>query len=268
LKGSVEMKASIGLAAGVEEAASLILDHGFVERWVDGAIFPCEMAFFLAACRVRDVVAIVESGRQDGYSTQILGRFAERFGVDVYSIDLETDKERAQRCRDGLRGLPLHLLNGNAFDLIGRTVDALAGKRTALLLDGPKEWFALSTIAAAAAPHVEVCALHNMSEDKLAWFETYGACRYEDTVSSGGPAWLELCRREAVHRAGMVSGRPDTPSTLAVVCLGNEERARLGRCWKLKFGLHQPMIVRLFWRLRLYSLAPRLFDLSYRLLGT
>ena len=141
-----------GIAGPLDEVAGLILDHQLVDQWVDGAIFPCELAFFLATCRMRHVEAIIESGRQDGYSTLVLGYFAQRYNVSIYSIDREIDRDRAQRCRKRLQGLPVQLLVGDAYDLVGRQLDLLADRTTALLIDGPKGWAALSMIAAAMRP--------------------------------------------------------------------------------------------------------------------
>ncbi len=243
----------------------MFLEDGLVERWVDGAIFPCELAFFLAACRLHQVEAIIESGRQDGYSTEILGRFGQRHHVDVYSIDMEIDPIRAEQCRNRLQNLPLQLLKGNAYDLLGRKVDALVGRRTALLIDGPKSWSALSMIAAAAKPNVEVCALHNLVEEQIEWIAKYGGERYEDCIADGGPAWTELCRREA-WRAAQSIARSNTPSTLGVVRFSGDARDRMAHSFRKEFGLHQPSVVRLLWQLGLYAATPKLYSLSYRVL--
>ena len=182
---------------------------------MDGAIFPCELAFFLATCRMRHVEAIIESGRQDGYSTLVLGYFAQRYNVSIYSIDREIDRDRAQRCRKRLQGLPVQLLVGDAYDLVGRQLDLLGDRTTALLIDGPKGWAALSMIAAAMRPGVAVFALHNLIGDQLEWVTQFGGRRYEDCPASGCAAWQELCRRETAHAAGLMA-RGNTPSTLGV----------------------------------------------------
>jgi hypothetical protein len=257
--------ASIAISRSVEEVASLILDRDLVEQWVDGAIFPCELTFFLATCRVRKVSAIIESGRQDGFSTEILARFGQHYGVDIYSIDHEVDRERAQRCRARLHGLPVNLLKGDAYELVGRQVNALTGHPIALLVDGPKGWAALSMIAAALRPHLAVCALHNLYGDQLDWIAKFGGHRYEDRVAPDGPRWQELLRRETQHVA-VTALRNNTPSTLGVIDVSEQTRGRMAHSFRTEFGLHQPDIVRLFWRLGLYHLTPRLYGLSYRLL--
>ena len=253
-----------GIAGPLDEVAGLILDHQLVDQWVDGAIFPCELAFFLATCRMRHVEAIIESGRQDGYSTLVLGYFAQRYNVSIYSIDREIDRDRAQRCRKRLQGLPVQLLVGDAYDLVGRQLDLLGDRTTALLIDGPKGWAALSMIAAAMRPGVAVFALHNLIGYELEWVTQFGGRRYEDCPASGCAAWQELCRRETAHAAGLIA-RGNTPSTLGVASVDAKERRRIAHSFKVEFGLHQPDVVRLVWHTGLYRWVPRLYDISYRL---
>lgn len=253
-----------GISNPLDEVAGLILDHHLVEQWVDGAIFPCELAFFLATCRMRNVETIIESGRQDGYSTAVLGCYAKRYNVSIYSIDREIDPDRARRCRDRLRGLPVQLLVGDAYELVGRQLDLLADRTTALLIDGPKGWAALSMIAAALRPSVAVFAVHNLIGDQLEWVMQFGGRRYEDCLASECAAWQELGRREAAHAAGLIA-RGNTPSTLGVASVTAKDRRRIAHSFKVEFGLHQPDLVRLVWRLGGYQLAPRLYDISYRL---
>jgi hypothetical protein len=248
----------------VEAAASLMLDYGLVERWVEGAIYPCELAFFIGTCLTRQVRVVVESGRQDGYSTEILGRFAQRHDVDVVSVDMEIEPHRARECRGRLQGLPVELLVGDAYDLVGRKIDTLADT-TALLVDGPKGWAALSMIAAALRPHVAVFALHNLIGAQLDWVVSIGGRRYEDCGIAGGPAWRELCRSEARHVKSAVN-RSNTPSTLGVVAVDEPQRLRIARSYRPEFGFHQPEIVRLLWRLGLYRLTPKLYHISHRIL--
>lgn len=122
--------------------------------------FPANSAFFFTACRVRQVEAIIESGRQDGYSTEILGRFGQLQGVDVYSIGMDFDPVRATTPKSSA-STP----QGNAYDEgpSARRPTHGPGHRW---LDGPKSWPALSMIAAVAWPKAEVCALHNLSMTK------------------------------------------------------------------------------------------------------
>ena len=207
-------------------------------------------------------------GRQDGYSTVNLGRWAQLRGKKIVSIDLEQDEARAQRCRERLASLPLTLLNGNAFSLFGRAVRELRGTRTALLVDGPKSWPALSMIAGAIEEHVEVFAQHNIAESvsEWSWFIGQGGCFYEDVIESGGSSWIELRRRENEHVNRVVGCHAQSLSTLGLIFLDDRGRYRLAHAWNLAFGLHQPLILRLMATLGVEALIPKLYGVSYRLL--
>lgn len=259
---------TIGFTEAAERAASLILGRGLAEKWVEGAIYPCEMAFFLAACDVQGIEVIIESGRQDGYSTEILGRWAQARQVEVISIDLEEDRECAERCRKRLSSLSLTLIKGNAYVEVGRTVRNLAGRRTALLLDGPKGWAALSLISAAVEKHVVVVALHNLADGlpERGWFEARGGCFYEDVIEAGGPSWTELRRREIDRAIHSNAARSTTISSLGLIVLDDRLRHQLARSCEPVFGLHQPWLVRFCWQLGAFGLTPKLYGLSNRLL--
>ena len=140
----------------------MLLELKLVDEWCEGAIFPREMVFFLARCQAAGVKQIIESGRQDGYSTRILGEFAKRTGVAVVSIDYEDDKSRRQRCRTMLASFPVELLTGDAFEEIGLSLQATCNK-TAILIDGPKNWGAVSLLCASASfPQVAIISMHNL----------------------------------------------------------------------------------------------------------
>src|SRR5712691_8115121 len=72
-------------AQSMERWARIALDDDWVGSWLEGAIFPTEIVFFLASCEANGIRYIIESGRQDGYSTRILGEYARRTGVLVTS---------------------------------------------------------------------------------------------------------------------------------------------------------------------------------------
>ena len=266
---SIEPRSAADICAAAEVSASFILGSGLTRSWVRGAILPCEMAFFLAACDVRAVQAVVECGRQDGYSTEILGRWASSRGVEVISIDLEDEAVRAAQCRARLRDLPLELVKGDAFAEVGRVMGRLRGRRTAGLLDGPKGFPAISLMAAALHDHVELLALHNLVDWKpeRKWFVARGGCFYENIIGAGGPNWVELRRQESEFLSAS-SGRaqPDM-SSLGILMLGHGGRDELRRSWSPVFGLHQPLLVFWFSRIFGHDLTPKLYTLSRRLLG-
>jgi hypothetical protein len=122
-------------------------------QWVVGAIFPTEMAMFLATCEAAQVDGIIESGRQDGYSTVALADYAGLMDVPVISMDLPDTPERGARTRARLAGRPnLRLLDGNSLRILPRAVPPTGG-RLALLVDGPKGDVANSLMVAACAAY-------------------------------------------------------------------------------------------------------------------
>src|SRR5262249_8711556 len=140
----------------------------------------------------------------------------------------------------------------------------------ALLMDGPKGWPALSLMAASAAEsHVEAMALHNLHEGyaERAWFQAQGGWFYEDIITAGGPSWQALRRREVAHGQHDRAQRELEVSSLGVVVLEAQRRKAFSRVFQSTFGLHQPVLVRAFWRTGAYALTPKLYGLSYRALG-
>lgn len=117
--------------------------------WQFGGIFPSEMLSFLIACEKESVDCIVESGRERGYSTQVLAEYAAATGIPVVSLDLPQTPEIARETRERLAGKPVQLVEGNALEVFGEIVPRDA-QRIALLVDGPKEEAARRVLLAAA----------------------------------------------------------------------------------------------------------------------
>lgn len=251
-----------------EAAAEILLNGGYVERWVEGAIFPCEMAFFLAVCSVAGVDRVIESGRQDGYSTEIVGNWASRTGWEVASVDLELEQERAAACRKRLEGLPVQLVKGSAYEEFGRLVGESTSRRLGLIADGPKGWPAISMMAAGTDERVQVVALHNLvlGSGERQLFERLGGAQvfYEGALSNPGPRWQELKARETAF-AGDTAARSLEVSSLGVLRLDDINRPLFRNLWRSEFGLHQPAMVRALWRLGAYATTTKLYALSWRL---
>jgi hypothetical protein len=252
--------------------SQMILDLKLVDEWCEGAIFPREMAFFLARCSVAGVARIVESGRQDGYSTRVLGEFGRRTGVEVISIDYEEDKPRAERCRQRLSHLPVTMIAGNAFSEIGRVVQS-SPKKTALLVDGPKNWGAVSILCAAAFyPQVAMLAMHNLDEGfKTRRFFAELSSQpvfYENFLgdAANGEAWEQLGEEErrlvearAAARAGV--------STIGVIELTESNRRRIAGATDPHFRTYSPSFIRWGWRTKNYGLVNFVFSATNKWLG-
>jgi hypothetical protein len=246
------------LRAVMERWAAVALTDGWTEQWVEGAIFPREMVFFMAKCESAGVVNVVESGRQDGYSTEVLGQYAAHMGGLVFSVDLDSERARADACRERLKGDPrLVLMRGNAMTLVGPLLRADPGVPTALLVDGPKGWLAMALLLAGSGfGWVRLLSMHNLEvtqPESLAqrrFFERLAAGpHFHEEVSAQGPNWQALTRAEEEWGRKKGAVRSLDRSSLGVAVLPQGQARR--RHWTLapRFGRYQPAALHLAWRL-------------------
>lgn len=254
------------LSAGLEHWSRIALDHDWIGAWREGAIFPCEMVFFLARCDEAGIRVVVESGRQDGISTAILGFWAKEAGGAVHSVDLEEDAARAEACRARLAHLPLHLVRGNAFVEIPRLVRR-AEAPTALLIDGPKGWPALAmAYGLARTSTLQLIALHNLTEGGTwrAQFQALaGPGAFYEQLAHAGPNWTALRQAEVERLFG--SARSLEASSLGVMDVERAGRQRLARMVRPAFGVSQPPLLAAGWSLGAFGATRYLFSASARL---
>jgi predicted O-methyltransferase YrrM len=242
----------------MDKWSKIFLEQDWVLKWPIGAILPCEMAFFLAVCEANDVQIIIESGRQDGYSTEIIGYYAEEKSGRAYSIDIEFDKERADRCRRRLGGNPyLLMLTGRSDDWIGPLLSADRKTLTALLIDGPKGYQAISMLLAAAGfKNVCVLAVHNLHfnmnvEERNTFVQlTPGPHFYEEISGDIGSNWNTLREAEIAHRKTLEPDRAFDESSLGITQLVGANRRNLVMTTKpTKFRLRPPIQFYIKWKL-------------------
>lgn len=258
------------LVEAAERAAALVSD-GYLSRWVEGSIFPSEMAFFLASCEVVGVTRVIESGRQDGYSTAILADWAGERGSKVISVDLEIEPERAAACRARLNNKQVDLLKGSAYNCFAQTSFEQKSVPTAFLVDGPKGWPALSMMSASLTFGTRLIAIHNLAQGlptrdlflRLGGPDVF----YEDALSQGGPYWRSLLEKERKQLIEQGAARDLDCSSLGVLHLTDEIRREFASLKGSQYGLHQPSFVRALYRAGLFAAVPKLYGLSYRLLG-
>jgi len=227
------------------------LRHQWCERWVEGAIFPREMAYFLSEASRARVTHIIECGRQDGFSTRILDDYAAAHVVVVHSIDYAPPLPNISRVRQ---------LQGDAFELLPKTVRRCQRtSRVALLVDGPKDASALALVSALALDRrIVLVALHNRARGDVP------GARFYEQEDFKGAHWETLAGRERRLKAR----RSLTQSSLAVVDLTPWRRLCLAHTWKRAFHLYQPMLLRLGWRTVGTRWTKQLFLQSFRLWGS
>lgn len=251
----------------------MVLDRRLIKKWVEGAIYPSEMVFFLASCVASGVELIVESGRQDGHSTEVLGEFARQTGMPVKSIDIEFDRDRGERCRKRLAHLPVDMIVGDGFEEVGRLV-MQTNKPLALLLDGPKLWGAISILSAAASwPCVRLLAMHNLDAGYTTRAfmekEVGEPIFYEDIIadSANMPNWTELRQQETTHIIGIMGDRAQPVSGLGVIVVTTQNRARLSHFRHSYFRTYPPWFVRWAWKVHAFGLLKRVFSYTNRFMG-
>ncbi len=229
------------------------LRRKWVSRWVEGAIFPREMVYFLSECDRLEVRHVIESGRQIGYSTRALQEYAECRVVEVHSIDYSF-------AHFGLPHITQH--SGDTFELLPKILHSLPRHaRVALLIDGPKDASALALVSALALDRrIALIALHNRDHAG-----TPGAAFYEDqSFPSTGPQWKALTAQEKTLK----TQRSLTQSSLAILTPTYLQRLRMAHSWRRAFHLYQPMLLRLGWRTVGYRATKQLFLQSFRLWGS
>jgi hypothetical protein len=248
------MSAPLEAPDAVQRWSALALEQDWPKDWVEGAIFACEMVYFLAACEAAGIRRVIESGRQDGYSTRILGEYAKRTGIAVVSIDFEDDPARAAKCHAMLAPYGLDLRKGNAFEAVVAAVRE-AREPTALLIDGPKGFLAQSmAFAAQANGPVELVAFHNLNEGSV-WrsqFEELAgpAAFYETALAAdASEAWMQLRKREIAACEATGARRSLEKSSLGVMRVDAAVERRLRRLVRAHYGLVQPPMIAALWRL-------------------
>lgn len=243
------------LAEALERWSAVALEQKWVPEWKPGAIFPREMVFFLAACEVAGVVNIVESGRQDAYSTELIGLYAQMCGGLAHSIDFEPDRARAEECRRRLAGQPnLVLLKGHSIAFFGPILMGDRGKPTAVLVDGPKGYLAISMLLGASGfDWVRLGAVHNLNPgtaEREAFVRlSPGPHFYEEVRHRIGGNWSALEAEEKATYGGRQEGRSVDQSTLGIFRFATLTRTRLVMMMSPRFGMWQPLRFFLKWRL-------------------
>ncbi len=136
---------------------------GYEER----GILHSEMLAVCGVCEALDVDVIIESGRCRGQSTLVLARYFERSDCEIVSVELERD-ENADFAEARLASFAnVELLFGDSGRVLPELIERFAGRRIALLIDGPKGIEALNLVhkAFALSPDVAAAFVHDMRID-------------------------------------------------------------------------------------------------------
>lgn len=259
------------IIGALDEWAQVALNSGWCEEWQEGAIFPTEMVFFLAMCDAAKIRRVIESGRQDGYSTMILAEYGKRRHADVVSLDYESNSEQARKCHARMRGYSrLQLVKGDAHYSFAK--HALSDNESALacLMDGPKgKWAIALLLAAAGLRNTRIIALHNLDAGRrytqIVRQRTRGPLFHECLEHNIESPWTRLRERERQACEEMGAVRSLDQSTLGVVSIDDGGWSGMARAFIPELFLYQPVLIRLLWRLGAMTLAFRLYIVSFLL---
>jgi hypothetical protein len=128
-------------------------------------MYPSEIAWFIDNFERSGCDVLIECGRQDGVSTEVFAEFFRGSGTALISIDFDEDPLRARRARERVRGYDIELVSGDVHEEVPRILRRCAGRKVAVLQDGPKGWEGLATLlAAAVSDEVLMIAQHNLHQ--------------------------------------------------------------------------------------------------------
>lgn len=134
-----------------------------IDAWLPGAMFPSELSWLLESVVDQGCTAVVECGRQDGVSTELLGRYLTPRKIKLYSIDFDDNADRARQSRERVKDLMVECVSGDIHAQAPQLLNRLKGKRVCIVQDGPKGWEGLTTILAASQlEQVVLIAQHNL----------------------------------------------------------------------------------------------------------
>src|SRR5262245_2985023 len=122
----------------------------FIESWRPASMFPSEMAWLIENVERAGCDLLVECGRHEGVSTEVLASYFWGSGTSLISIDFEEDRRRARRARERLRQYDVELVSGDVHVEVPRILKRSPGKKIGVLQDAAKGWEGLTTLLAAA----------------------------------------------------------------------------------------------------------------------
>ena len=205
--------------------------------WLPGAMFPSELLWLERMIRRANVEVVIECGRQDGVSTWTLATLLRDAGTRILSIDFDDDKRQLEAVRSRVAGLDVECVSGDIHREVPRLLAELAGRRVAVVQDGPKGWEGLATLLAAGfEANVSLIAQHNLHIGHVT--------RTIFQMLALRPAFLEAAEpedgllralrdRETVGLRAAAPNRPVDHTSLGVIRLDEPARAHLFEATRL-----------------------------------
>ncbi|RYG61874.1 MAG: hypothetical protein EON60_01910 [Alphaproteobacteria bacterium] len=131
--------------------------------WLRGAMLPSEIWWLYKNIIASGAEVLIECGRQDGYSTKLLAELLTPHDIMIYSIDFDEDKKRLEGIKKMLAAYKVECVSGDIHQRVPEILKKVAGKKVAVVQDGPKGWEGMATLLAAAINYEPVLlAQHNL----------------------------------------------------------------------------------------------------------
>ena len=212
-----------------------LIDETF-DRWLPGAMFPSELVFLAQSVHASGADLVIECGRQDGVSTWTLASMFAGTHVEIQSIDFDEDPERLAQAKARLIGLNATCVSGDIHVVVPELLDAMgarsgAGRRVAVVQDGPKGWEGLATLLSAAHDEaVVMIAQHNLHRghrSRRAFEQLSSRPCFLERAAPGDERLARLREREM--DAAWTPNRPVDHTSLGVIELDPAGRSYLMR---------------------------------------
>jgi hypothetical protein len=108
------------------------------EQYLERGIFNSELFLTIGLIIDSKIEIVIDSGRANGFSTEILAKYLSPLGIKVISIEFEKDKSSEQLVNRLSKYENLDCIYGNSMSVIPTIIKKNKRKRIAVILDGPK----------------------------------------------------------------------------------------------------------------------------------
>ncbi len=116
------------------------------EKYLPNGIFMSEMFMILSLVVSLKIDLVVESGRGSGFSTEILCKYLNPYGVKIISIERDRSEFQNEVSRRLQKFTNLELLFGDSIKILPKIIKRHSQQKIGILIDGPKGYNAVKTL--------------------------------------------------------------------------------------------------------------------------
>jgi hypothetical protein len=247
------------------------LKNDYFSNWLNGAMLPSEIFWLQKNILEIGCDLIIECGRQDGFSTLILGEFAKENNIKVLSIDFDDNVDKLNSCVKKLEGLPVECVSGDIHFHVPRLINEFPEAKICIIQDGPKGWEGMATLLASVFyDQVKLIAQHNLhvGHNSRSYFISIpgGDCSFlEDSKSAD---LLNFRKEEICYFEKVKANRNLDLTSLGIIKLDKNRKAAIKYLYETSHvtGYWSPINVFVNWQFGNFSFVSKLRkDLKYKL---